>query len=128
LLNSNNILRGGLQVENDTNVCNEDLEDVRTSSIVSTRAMATKENRVVGDDILPANPTSPLHTQHHVQFGANKAAVPYNVLLCAMDGIHVEGNIPIMGMVCINAHDASHVGLLEVVVHPMASTPNRAIV
>jgi hypothetical protein len=61
LLNNNNILHGGLQVENNKSVCNEDLEDTGTSSIVSAEAVATKECHVVGDNVLPTNLAFPFH-------------------------------------------------------------------
>jgi hypothetical protein len=58
LLNSDNILHGGQEVEKEKHVPNEDLKDTRTSP---TKAVALKDCYLNEDDVLPTNLASSLH-------------------------------------------------------------------
>jgi hypothetical protein len=63
LLYSNNILHSGQEVEKEKHVPNEDLEDTGNSLVALGETVASKERHVVKDNVLPTNPTSPLHIQ-----------------------------------------------------------------
>jgi hypothetical protein len=66
LLNNENILYGGLQVENEKNIPDKDLEDTRTSLVALAKAVATEERNKVANNVLHSNLICPLHKQHHV--------------------------------------------------------------
>jgi hypothetical protein len=72
LLNSNNIFHGKEEVKKKIHIPDEDLEDIGTSSIGPSQAVAFEECYIAKDDDLPTNPASPpLHNQCHVQSGKN---------------------------------------------------------
>jgi hypothetical protein len=121
LLRNDNILHGGQYVEKDKHVLDEDLEDIETSSTAPSKAVATKECNVVGDNVLPTNPAFPLYNQCHIQFGENRAPTHCNVLPIGMNGVHMEVNVPVPSVGSINMHDPPHTDLEEVTirwVHP----------
>lgn len=61
LLNSNNILHDGLQVENDKNTYNKDLADTRTFLVVPVKGVATTKHHVVVNNVLLTNLASLLY-------------------------------------------------------------------
>jgi hypothetical protein len=110
LLNSDNILHGGHQVEKDNHVPNDDLIDARTSPATPGEAMATKEHHVVENNVLSTYPASPLYNQCYVQSGENRAPAHCNVLPSA----------PVLGVGSINMYDPPRTGLQKVSAHPVA--------
>jgi hypothetical protein len=105
LLNSDDILYGGQEVERNKHVPTEHLEDMGTSSAAPNEVVASEERHVVEDDVLSTNPTSSLYNQRHVQSGKNRAPAYYDVIPSGMDGIYAEVNAPIPGVGSINTYD-----------------------
>jgi hypothetical protein len=114
-------------VEKEKHVSSKDLEDIGTSSAALCEAVASEERHMVEDDVLPTNPTSPLHNQCHIQSSENQNFTHCHMLSSGMDGIHVEGNAPIPGMGSINTYNPPCVGLQEVATHPVTSSLIRQL-
>jgi hypothetical protein len=94
-------------VENEKHVPDKDLEDRATSPAAPSKAVATEEHDVVGDNVLSTNLAFPYHNQCHVQSDDNRAFAHCNVLPSTMDGVHT----PILGVGSINMHDPPCTGL-----------------
>jgi hypothetical protein len=121
LLNNDNILHGGQQVEKTKHVSNKDLEDMETSPAALGKAISIEECHVVGDNVLPTNSAFSLYNQRHVQSGENRASTHCDVLSSRMDGVHVKVHALVPGVGSIKMHDPPLVGLQEVAAFLVAS-------
>jgi hypothetical protein len=62
-LNTNHILHGGQEVENEIEVPNEELQDTGTSSTTLGKTVASEERPVPNNDAPPTNSASPFHNE-----------------------------------------------------------------
>jgi hypothetical protein len=66
-LSTNHILHGGQEVDNQTEVPNDELQDTGTSPIAPGEMMASEERPMHDNDAPPINRASSLHNERLVQ-------------------------------------------------------------
>jgi hypothetical protein len=110
-LNTNHILHGRQEVDNQTQVPNDELQDIGTSP-TAPGEMVTSEERPMLDNDAPSINRGPTH---------------YVVLPSGVDGVDTEGNTPVPGVENINTLDAAPVSIREVATHLMPPSQPRQL-
>jgi hypothetical protein len=126
-LNTNPILHGRQEVDNQTQDPNDELQDTGTSPTASGDMMASKERPMHDNDAPPTNPISPFPNELLVQ-GIDGGGPPHCVLLpSGVDGVDTEGNAPVPTLEIINMLNTAPVGIQEVATNPMPPSQPRQL-
>jgi hypothetical protein len=126
-LNTNPILHGGQEVDNQTQDPNDEFQGTETSPTALGDAMASEERPMHDNDVPPINPVSPSCNELLVQGTDGGGPVHCVVLLSRIDGIDTEGNAPVPTLENINTLNAAPVGIQEVATHPMPPSQPRQL-
>jgi hypothetical protein len=118
-LSTNPILHGGQQVDNQTQVPNDELQDTKTSPTIPGETMASEECPMHDNDAPPINQASLLHNERLVQSTDDRGLAHCVVLPSKINGVDTEGIAPVPTVENINTLNAAPVGIQEVATHPM---------
>jgi hypothetical protein len=118
-LSTNPILRGGQEVDNQTQDPNDKLQDTGTSPTAPGEMMASEERPMHDNDVPPINQVSLLRNELLVQGTDGRGPTHCVVLPSGIDGVDTEENAPITSVENINTPNGALVGIQEVATHPM---------
>jgi hypothetical protein len=126
-LNTNHILHGGEEVDNQTQVPNDELQDTGTSPTILGKTMASEERPMHDNDAPPINQASPLYNERLIQSTDDRGPAHCVVLPSGIDGVDTEGNAHVPTVENINTLNAAPVGIQEVATHPMPPSQPRQL-
>jgi hypothetical protein len=126
-LNTNHILHGRQEVDNQTQVPNDELQDIGTSPTAPGEMVTSEERPMLDNDAPSINRASPFHNERLVQTTDDRGPTHYVVLPSGVDGVDTEGNTPVPGVENINTLDAAPVSIREVATHLMPPSQPRQL-
>jgi hypothetical protein len=126
-LNTNPILHGGQEVDNQTQDPNDEFQNTGTSPTASGDTMASEERPMHDNDVTPTNPISPSRNELLIQSIDGGSPTHCVLLPNGINGVDTEENAHVLTLENINMLNAAPVGIQEVATHPMPPSQPRQL-